>query len=63
MSEIIDATLYRGDTAISNTLRYSIESYAARNINSTNTNLAKMLERMMYYGNAVKAYAASVTQG
>jgi hypothetical protein len=58
MSTAVEATVYRGETAISNTALYSIESYAASNINkATNSDALKnMLKMMMYYGNAAAAY-------
>ena len=57
MSEDVIATVYRGDTPISNTALYSIESYAASQIpKTTNVNMKNMLIMMMYYGNSAAAY-------
>jgi hypothetical protein len=52
-AEVI-STVYRGDTAISNSALYSIESYAASNINVAKLN--EILKCMMYYGDSAKAY-------
>ena len=57
MSEIVDVTVYEGDTAVSNTYRYSIESYAFAKQGDENANLASLVKFMMKYGNSAKAYA------
>ena len=56
MSEPVYVTVYDGDTAVSNTVRYSIESYAASKQNDENTQLADLVKAMMKYGDATKAY-------
>ncbi len=57
MSEPVYLTVYENDEAVSNTLSYSIESYAYSKQNSTDTNLVNLLEAMMKYGNSAYAYA------
>ena len=56
MSEPVYVTIYNGDTAVSNTIRYSIESYAYAHMNTTDANLKELLIAMMKYGDAAKAY-------
>lgn len=56
MSDVVYLTVYDGDTAVSNTIRYSIESYAYAKQNSTDTNLAELVKAMMRYGDSAKAY-------
>ena len=56
MSEEVYLTVYNGDVAVSNTLRYSIESYAYAKQGSDDTALAELVAAMMKYGNAAKAY-------
>ena len=57
MSEIVDVTVYEGGTAVSNTYRYSIESYAFAKQNDEDADLASLVNAMMKYGNSAKAYA------
>lgn len=57
MSDIVYVTVYRGDTPISNTLTYSIESYACAKQDSTYPYLAQLVKAMMKYGNSARAYA------
>ncbi len=57
MSEPVYLTVYENDEAVSNTLSYSIESYAYSKQTSTDTNLTNLLEAMMKYGNSACAYA------
>lgn len=57
MSEIVDVTVYEGDTAVSNTYRYSIESYACAKQGDKDADLASLVNAMMKYGNSAKAYA------
>jgi hypothetical protein len=57
MSESVYVTVYRGDQAISNTLRYSIESYAFAKQNDADSALQALVIAMINYGNAAKAYA------
>ena len=56
MSETVYATAYRGGEAISNTVAYSVESYAYAKQNDANANLAALVKAMMKYGNAAYAY-------
>ena len=56
MSDIVYLTVYNGETAVSNTIRYSIESYAYAQQNSTDVNLAELVKAMMKYGDSAKAY-------
>ena len=57
MSESVYATFYEGETAVSNTACYSIESYAYKQQNSTDTNLAELVKAMMRYGDAAYIFA------
>lgn len=57
MSEVVYATAYCGEEAISNTVAYSIESYVCAKQYDTNTALANLVIAMIKYGNAAKAYA------
>lgn len=56
MSDIVYLTVYNGETAVSNTIRYSIESYAYAQQNSTDVNLVELVKAMMKYGDSAKAY-------
>lgn len=56
MSEEVYLTVYGGDTAVSNTLRYSIESYAYAKAGGTDTKLSDLVIAMMKYGNAAYEY-------
>ena len=56
MSETVLVTAYNGDTAISNTVSYSIESYAYAKQNDADASLAALVRAMMKYGNAAKTY-------
>ena len=56
MSDTVYVTAYRGDEAISNTVAYSVESYAYAKQNDANENLANMVKAMMKYGNSAYAY-------
>ena len=56
MSEAVNVKIYKGDTLVSNTLRYSIESYAYSYQNSADTNLAELVKAMMKYGDSAYAY-------
>ena len=56
MSETVYVTAYQGEEAISNTVAYSIESYAYAKQNDTDANLAALVKTMMKYGNAAYAY-------
>ena len=58
MRECVYVTVYDGDTAISNTLRYAVESYAYRYAESTAyPTLAELVKAMMRYGDAAYAFA------
>ena len=57
MSEAVYVTAYRNETAVSNTVRYSVESYACAKQNDSDTNLAALVKAMMHYGNAAYAYS------
>ncbi len=46
----------KGDKRVSNTYRYSIESYAA-SMKGKGEKLEKLLDAMMRYGNSAEAYA------
>lgn len=59
MSEPVYLTIYNGDTPVSNTICYSIESYAYSKQSSTDTNLVNLLEAMMKYGNSAYAYVTT----
>ena len=53
----IDATIYRGETAVSNTLRYSVESYAASKQNDTSiAYLADIVKAIVVYGDSAHSY-------
>lgn len=54
MKKSVYVTAYRGDTAISSTLLYSIESYAYAKQNDADANLAALVKAMMNYG--ISAY-------
>lgn len=61
MRTLVYATLKNGDTAVSNTVRYSIESYAANMKNNHGSeaqydSLNLLLESMIKYGDSAKAY-------
>lgn len=56
MSDNIYLTVYSGDTIVSNTVRYSIESYASAMKDSTNDKLSTLVHSMMKYGNSAKQY-------
>ncbi len=56
MSETFYFTIYSGDTAISDTLSYSVESYISRKITTSDTVFASLLECIIKYGNSAKKY-------
>ncbi len=56
MKETIYLTVYNGDTPVSNTVRYSIESYVYTAKDSPDQNLATLVREMMKYGNSAKTY-------
>ena len=57
MSKVVYLTVYNGDTPISNTVRYSIESYVANMQNNADTKLVSLLNAMMKYGDSAYNYA------
>lgn len=58
MSDTVYATAYHGDEEISNTVSYSIESYAYAKQNDADETLAALVKAMMKYGNAARAYGS-----
>ncbi len=56
MSDEVLVTAYIGDTAVSDTLRYSIESYACAKLDDSDSTLVELVKLMMRYGDAAKAY-------
>ena len=56
MCEAVYLTVYDGETAVSNTICYSIESYAYAKQNSEDEKLASLLDAMMKYGNSAYSY-------
>jgi len=56
MSETVYVTAYRQDTAISNTVSYSVESYACAKQDDADESLAALVRAMMKYGNSAYAY-------
>ncbi len=56
MSEPVYVTVYKGNTVVSNTLSYSIESYAYSKQNNTDVKLAELVKAMMRYGDSAKAF-------
>ena len=56
MSNRILATIYNGDTAVSNTLSYSVESYIAGK--TTDATLGGITTAIIKYGDAAKAYTS-----
>lgn len=61
VSETVYITVLKDNVAVSNTLRYSIESYAADNMNSVDENGANLLKAMIRYGDSAKAYADKIS--
>ena len=59
LSEKVYVTLYEGDTAVSDTICYSVESYAATMLDATDEELVTLLKAMMCYGDSAKAYFAT----
>lgn len=53
----VDATACRNGVAISNTLRYSVESYAFDNQNATANRLGELVKSIITYGDSVYAYS------
>ncbi len=63
MREVINFTVYNGDTAVSLTLQYSIESYVCSKLNNAESSdaLKALVESMIMYGDATKKYVDSVS--
>ncbi|MCR5459056.1 MAG: choice-of-anchor J domain-containing protein [Acetatifactor sp.] len=56
MRKTVYATVMQGTKKVSNTMQYSIESYAAAQSNSTVANLPELLHAMMRYGDSARAF-------
>lgn len=56
MSVPVYLTVYEGSTAVSDTICYSVESYAYAKQNSGDVKLVNVIDAMMKYGNSAKAY-------
>lgn len=56
LSEKVLVTLYEGDTIISDTICYSVESYVATTDLAANAKIGALLKAMMCYGDSAKAY-------
>ena len=56
MREIINATVYRGNNAVSNTLAYSIETYAYKMQAVEEKALGELVIRMMKYGDSASNF-------
>lgn len=59
MSDEVTFTVYRDGTAVSSTMHYSLESYAASWLAKSNTSVAQkeLVTAMIRYGDAAKVYA------
>ena len=61
MSSVVSATIYNGDTPISDTVNYSIESYVNdRMTNSSSDTYKDLITKMMKYANSTKAHFRTV---
>lgn len=58
MRDNVTVTIMSGNSAVSPSLTYSIESYVADKFAGTDTALKLLLQEMLYYGDAAKAYVA-----
>ena len=56
MNEYVYAIVCMGNTPVSHTARYSVESYAYSKQNSTDSNLAALVTAMIRYGDSAKAF-------
>jgi hypothetical protein len=57
MSSVVTAAVYDGDTQISDTFKYSIETYAANMLaHTSDENLKTLLREMMKYGKSAENY-------
>ena len=52
MRETVYLTVCEGDTAVSNTVTYSVESYVAAKLNDSNVKLANLVASIIKYGDA-----------
>ena len=59
MSDEVYLTVYNDENAVSNTICYSIETYANSKIDGDDAVLSDLLTLMIKYGNSAKAYAYS----
>ena len=57
MSEAMYITVYDGETAVSNTMRYSVESYAFAKQHDADEKLVDLVLATVRYGDSAKAYA------
>lgn len=57
MCEVLYLTVYDDNEIVSNTIRYSVESYAFSKQDSGDESLSALLLAMMKYGNSAHAYA------
>ena len=56
MRTAITATAYRDGQAVSDTVRYSVESYAASKLDAADAYLADLVKAMMRYGDSAENY-------
>lgn len=57
MRQLVNATVYQNDQAVSSTLTYSVETYAAKHQNDeAPLYLADLVKAMMLYGDSAEAY-------
>ena len=56
MRKEINATVYNGEAAVSETLTYSVESYAAKHQDDTAESLGALVKAMMKYGDSAANY-------
>ena len=56
MREVVTVKVYNGDTVVSDTATYSVESYGLSSNINTVKNLAPLVEAMARYGRSAKAY-------
>ena len=56
MRKTVYATVMKGNKKVSNTYRYSIESYVQSMRSENGTNLDKLLDAMMRYGDSAAAF-------
>ena len=57
MRQVVYVTVYEGDTAVSNTLTYSIETYAFNKQNEAR--VGDLVKAMMRYGDSAAAYGTA----